>query len=483
LYTVQNICAALRRLTFRCFASGCCIFGLACKDRLRHMRGTLAPSYQHRVANTSKLHLGSSTKRVPKTSTIAWLLRVGCLAVAAALAACAAPAVDAPLATGSVKAGATAETAGGTEQRKPAGNERVAKVALLLPMSAGGQTAAIAKGMKQAGELALFDAGGATVQLIVKDDLGTPEGAAAAADSAVKEGAEIIIGPLFAASVKAVAPVASRANVPVVAFSNDAQVAGRGVYLMSFLVTQDVNRIVAYSIGQGRKRFAALLPDDSYGRMIGESFRQAVATNGGTIKGVELYPAQANGMLEPARRLVEAIKAADEDGEPVEALFVPGGADTLSTLGPLISYAGMDTTRVKLIGTGAWDYPGIGREASFVGGWFPAPEPRGWQEFSERFGKTFGTAPPRIATLAYDAVTVAVQLSANAPGARFTAANLTRNAGFNGADGPVRLRADGTAERGLAILEVQKLGANLRDPAPASLVPAKVSANPGQPVN
>jgi branched-chain amino acid transport system substrate-binding protein len=422
-------------------------------------------------------------RRVPKTPTIAWLRNFGCYLAAASLLACAAPSVAPPLATGSVKAGTGAEaTAAAGELRKPPGNERVAKVALLLPLSASGQTAAIAKGMKQAGELALFDAGGSTIQLIVKDDLGTPEGAAAAADGAVKEGAEIIIGPLFAASVKAVAPVAQRSNIPVVAFSNDAQVAGRGVYLLSFLVTQDINRIVAYSVSQGRKRFAALLPDDGYGRMVGEAFRQAVTANGGSVKGLEVYPAQANGMLEPARKLVEAIKAADEDGEPVEALFIPGGADTLASLGPLISYAGMDTTRVKLIGTGAWDYPGIGRESSFVGGWFPAPEPRGWQEFAERFGKTFGMAPPRIATLAYDAVTMAVQLSANAPGARFTAANLTRNAGFNGADGPVRLRGDGTADRGLAILEVQKLGSSLRDPTPASFVPAKISANPGQPV-
>lgn len=409
------------------------------------------------------------------------------LAAASALlvTACALPTVDTQVATGSVTAAAPANS-GGTNAKpsqRPQAQERVAKVALLLPMSAAGQTAAIAKGMKQAGELALFDAGSTTFQLIVKDDLGTPEGAAAAASEAIKEGAEMIVGPLFAGSVKAVAPIAQRANVPVVAFSNDAQVAGRGVYLMSFVVAQDIERIVAYSVAQGRKRFTALLADDAYGRLMGDVFRRAVTANGGSVKAIEVYTAQANAMLEPARKLVEAIKRADEDGEPVEAVFVPGGPDTLSSLGPLLTYAGMDTTRVKLIGTGAWDHPGIGREATFVGGWFPAPEPRGWQEFSEKFGKTFGAAPPRIATLAYDAVTIAVQLSANPPGARFTAATLTRPTGFNGADGPVRLGADGTAERGLAILEVQKLGVNVLDPAPASFGSSKVSAAGAQPAN
>ena len=404
------------------------------------------------------------------------------------LSACALPTVEPQGATGSVNSNSKATT---TEMlsadRKVEASRvepgRTAKIALLLPLAATGQMAAIAKGMKQAGELALFDAASTKVQLIVKDDLGTPEGAAAAAEDAIKDGAELIIGPLFAGSVKAVAPIAQRANVPVVAFSNEPQVAGRGVYLVSFLVTQDIDRIVAYTAGQGRKRFAALLADDAYGRLMGEAFNRAVTANGGTVKATETYPPQANAMLEPTRRLVEAIKRASEDGEPVDAVFVPGSADTLSSLGPLLAYAGLDPTRVKLIGTGAWDYPGIGREAVFVGGWFPAPEPRGWQEFSEKFGKTFGSAPPRIATLSYDAVTLAVQLSTNPPGARFTPGTLTQPNGFNGADGPLRLRADGMADRGLAVLEVQKLGTHVVDPAPTNFGSSRVSSTGTRPVN
>ncbi len=413
-------------------------------------------------------------------SMIAVRTAFGLLGVALLLAGCAGTPVGPSQTASPLTRGAAVPS--GTSEARTAATERMAKVALLLPLSAGGQTAAIAKGMKQAAELALFDAGTSSVQLLVKDDLGTPEGATAAAEEAIKDGAELILGPLFAASVKAVAPVAARANVPILAFSNDPQVAGRGIYLMSFLASQDVARIVAYSLAQGRRNFVALLPDDAYGRSLGETFRQAVAAGGGSIRGVENYPQQANGMLEPARRLVDAIKASDEDGQPVDTLFLPAGPDALASLGPLVTYAGIDITRIKLIGTGAWDYPGIGREATFVGGWFPAPEPRGWQEFSERFGRTFGSAPPRIATLSHDAMMIALQLGAGAPGARYTAAALTRPAGFNGADGPVRLRADGLADRSLAILEVQKLAVNLREPAPPGFTPSKVSSTGLPPV-
>ena len=115
------------------------------------------------------------------------------------------------------------------------------KVALLVPLSAQGHAGLIGKSLKQAAELALFERDNPSLQLIVKDDKGTPEGAKAAAEEAIKGGAKLILGPLFAKSVTAVAPVARQAGVPVIAFSNDRQVAGNGVYLLSFQPAPEVD--------------------------------------------------------------------------------------------------------------------------------------------------------------------------------------------------------------------------------------------------
>jgi branched-chain amino acid transport system substrate-binding protein len=348
-----------------------------------------------------------------------------------------------------------------------------AKVALLLPTSGIGPTAVLAKGLKQAAELALFDYDRPTIELIVKDDKGTPEGAIAAAEEAIAEGAEIILGPLFAQSVKAVTPIAKRANVPVVAFSSDASVAGPGVYLMSFQVHQEVERVVSYAASQGRRKFAALVADDAYGKLTEQAFRASVQRAGGTVAALQVYPAQAgNGMVQPAQRLVDALNLANDMGQPVDAVFLPGGADVLSGLGPLMTSAGLDTTKIKLLGTGGWDNASIGRDATFVGGWYPAPDPAGWRSFSERFTKTFGNPPPRIASLAHDAVGVAIALSTNPPGQRYTVGTLTRPSGFNGADGAVRFMASGSTERGMAVIEVQQYGVHVVDPAPGGPGPA-----------
>ncbi|MGI9386318.1 MAG: penicillin-binding protein activator [Methyloligellaceae bacterium] len=337
------------------------------------------------------------------------------------------------------------------------------KVALLLPVSAKGNTAKAAKALKQAGELALFEFDNPNILLITKDTKGTPEGARAAAQSAIKNGAELIIGPLFAKSVSSVAPIARQANVPVIGFSSDQSVAGNGVYLLSFLAGRDVPRIVSYAVGQGKKNFAALVPDTAYGRVVRAAFQKAVSANGGQVLAVEAYPLDANGMLEPARKISEAAKNGDT---PIDALLIPGGPDTLPTLSPLIPYFEIDTKAVQLMGTGRWDFANIGRQKTLLGGWFPAPDPRGWREFTQRYVKTYGVVPPRIASLAYDAVSLAVSLSGNQPGQRYGAAQITRASGFAGVDGLFRLLPNGTSERGLAILEVQKFGSRVVDAAP-----------------
>jgi ABC-type branched-subunit amino acid transport system substrate-binding protein len=343
------------------------------------------------------------------------------------------------------------------------------KVALLLPLTGPGSGASIAKALKQAGELALFDLDNPTVTLMTKDTQGTPEGAKAAASAAVQAGAELVIGPLFAKSVTAAAQITRAANVPMVAFSSDQNVAGNGVYLLSFLAGRDVPTIVSFAMSQGRRNFAALIPKTAYGKIVEGAFRSAVAAQGGQLVAIEQFPLDANSMLEPAKRIAPLTKSEDPSVPPrVDTLFIPVGQQTLPTIAALMPYFEIDTKKIKLIGTGLWDYANVGREKPLIGGWFPAPDPKGWRTFTQRYVKAYQTTPPRLASLAYDAVGIAIALSPGKPGKRYTAQQLTRARGFAGVDGLFRLKADGTPERGLAILEVQKFGARVVQPAPLS---------------
>ncbi len=340
------------------------------------------------------------------------------------------------------------------------------KVALLLPLTGNVNAQQVAKAMKQAGELALFDFDKPNVKLIPKDTHGTPDGARLAAQDAIKEGAELVIGPLFANEVSAVAPVAQAANVPVLAFSSDRNVAGNGVYLLSFIAGSDVPRMISYAVSKGKTRFAALFPQNDYGRIVEQAFNRAVQENHAQAVMTKTYPPEANGMMQP----VKDISALAKKGAPpaVDAIFIPASGDTLPSLAPLFPYYETDTQTVKLMGLSGWDYVGVGNEAALQGGWFAAPDPKGWQDFTKRYAETYGGTPPRLASLSYDAVSLAISLSTNPPGQRFTASELTRSSGFQGVDGLFRLRPDGTAERGFAIMEVQKSGNQPIDPAPSA---------------
>jgi ABC-type branched-subunit amino acid transport system substrate-binding protein len=246
------------------------------------------------------------------------------------------------------------------------------------------------------------------------------------------------------------------------------------VYLLSFQPAPEVERVVAYAAKRGKKRYAALIPEDSFGKVVEPIFRAAVTHSGGSVVALETYHASANGLLGPLRKIGAAIAAAEAEAAPVDALFLPGGPEYLENIARLLPHAKIDMGKVKLLGTGGMDYPNAGRDKSLIGAWYPGPDPRGWSDFAQKYAKTYGQGPPRLAGAAYDAVNLAIALSGEG---RYTASSLTRTGGFSGIDGPYRLLADGSTERALAILEVQRFGSMVVEAAPSAPSPPAATAS------
>ena len=342
--------------------------------------------------------------------------------------------------------GSSTEPAAAPQQGTALGTGKV-RVGLILPLSATGNAGVAAQSMKHAAELALAEFQNPDIQLLVKDDGGSPQGAQQGAQQAIDEGAEIILGPLFAQSVPAAAQPARARNVPLIAFSTDSSVAGRGVYLLSFLPESDVNRIVDYAGSTGKRSFAALLPENAYGNVVEVAFKQAVSRRRGRIVAFEKYGADRNG---PARAIAQALASAD-------TLMLADDGEALASVAEALTASGADLGRVQLIGTGLWDNPRVFGSQPLQGGIYAAPDPTGFRAFAGRYRAKFGQEPVRTATLAYDAVALVAAL-ARTQGARFTADVLTNPSGFAGIDGLFRFRSDGTNERGLAVMRVASGG-------------------------
>lgn len=371
----------------------------------------------------------------------------------------------------------------------------VVRVGLLVPLA--GANASLGQAMLNAAQMALFDWADEKFEIVVHGTGDTPESAQRAAQEAIIDGAQLILGPLLAQSVRAVAPVARVARVPVVAFSSDRAVAGDGAYILGFQPESEVRRVVGYARARGFARFAALAPDNDYGHAVVAALRQAAADGNGSVTQVQFYDPNATDFSDLVRRFANydmrraALLAQKKELEgredeiakraltrlekmqtlgelPFDALLLPDGGRRLQAIAALLPFYDIDSAKIRMLGTGRWDQAQLGAEPALVGGWYPAPPPQSRASFEQRYRQAFNAAPPRLATLAYDAGALAAILGRGEKGADFSPAALTQTSGFAGSDGIFRLRPDGVNERGLAVLQVLANGTRVVSPAPES---------------
>lgn len=221
----------------------------------------------------------------------------------------------------------------------------------------------------------------------------------------------------------------------------------------------------------------------------------AVWQSGGYVVQTEFYDPQVSDFSEPVKRIANydarrgalldqrrTLKARGDEvsllalnrlknlqtlGEvPFDALLVADGGKRLIAVAALLPFYDVDPQKVKILGTGQWDEPGLGAEPALVGGWFAAPDPTVRQAFSDKYLNAYGIRPHRLATLAYDATALSVVLGAQDTPQPFMAEVLAKAGGFAGRDGIFRFPEDGAAQRGLAVMQVRRKDAQVIDPAP-----------------
>ncbi len=374
------------------------------------------------------------------------------------------------------------------------------RVALLLPFTSTSENVEkVAEAMSNAAELAVFESGNERFLLISKDTQGTPEGATAAAREALREGAEIVLGPLFSNSVIAASQVTRAAGVPMIAFSSNMNIAGNGVYLLSFPPEMEIARVTDYAVKNGYTRFGLLTPQSEYGDRVSSSFSEETFVRGGVVVHEERYEQSPDAMMQPAKRLSGYAAKCSTLDNPVsnpspfgdgrerpdtyidpqlgaqpmggfQAVLMPEQGTLLRALAPLLPYYDVNVKCIKLLGVSAWNNPRLTREPALSGGWFAAPDPALSENFKQRYKSVYGETPPRLASLAYDAALLTARLGLNQKGARFLSGNIADPNGFLGADGLFRLSAEGSVERGLAILEIRPSGIKVIDPAPRNFI-------------
>ena len=337
-----------------------------------------------------------------------------------------------------------------------AGNVRVG---LILSLSGAGNAGVAAQSMRNAAELALSEFNNPNIQLIVKDDGGTAQGAQAAAQAAISEGAEIVLGPLFSHAVAAAGQVTRTRSVPMIAFSTDSNVAARGIYLLSFQPENDIDRIITFSAARGKRSMIAFVPDNAYGNVVEGAIKQYSSSRNTKIVALQRYNQNASDIGSAVRRIAGSLRQAD-------LIVIADGAESTTLLVQALAASGANPRRVQFAGAGLWDDQNVFTIKDMDGAWFAAPDTAGFRAFAQRYKARFGSEPARTASLAFDAVSLVAQLVKTQGANRFSEEVLTSRSGFAGVDGVFRFRNDGTCERSLAVMEIRGGASRVIQPAP-----------------
>lgn len=380
------------------------------------------------------------------------------------------------------------------------------KAALLVPLS--GEHQHIGQAMLKAAETAMFNLGAQDYEILPRDTKGTPQGARAAFNSAVQDGADVVMGPLFASSAQAIKPLARRNDIKVFAFTTDWTVADDNTYIMGFLPFSQVQKIVSHAAATGMQRIGVFAPDNAYGRAVVKAYQSSALEYGLETVKIVRYPTtssnispiireftdydarveELNQLIRPLKTELEKspnneelkaqikeLESQDTGGEPpYDAVLMPIGGEQAKAVANLLSFYDLDADEVTRLGTGLWDDPALATEPNMEGGRFAASSPDARKSFENQYRRLYGVTPPRLSTLAYDATALTVVLGRNrlvqgySDTELFRDNDITNPNGFAGVDGIFRFRPDGLIERGLAILAFENRDIVILEPAPST---------------
>jgi ABC-type branched-subunit amino acid transport system substrate-binding protein len=355
---------------------------------------------------------------------------------------------------------------GGPVSGPSGGGGDAVQVALLIPSGSGqAQDELFGQNLENAARLAMADLSGVTIDLRVYRTGGNPAQARALAVQAADEGAKIILGPFYSEEANAAGVAVASRGLNVLAFSNNADIAGGNVFVLGQTFDNTARRLAKYAVRNGKSKIMIVHDRNVAGNVGRTAIERGVAAAGGSVVGVTSYEFSQNGIVQAAAGIVQTAR-----NEGATAIFMT--ADTAGAL-PLLSQLlvdnGIDRTSTQFIGLTRWDIPPATIALPGVqGGWFAMPDPGLYAQFQSRYQSAYGAAPVPVAALAYDGIAAIGALARQGKGDALDRSALTQGAGFAGVSGIFRFLSNGTNERGLAVAQIRNNQVVVIDPAPRS---------------
>lgn len=336
-------------------------------------------------------------------------------------------------------------------------------VALLVPTGSA-ELDWLGRSLANSARMAAADSQGARIDLRVYTATPGVDDNVAKARQAVADGAQIIIGPLFAEPSNAVGNAVRESNINVISFSNNSEIAGGNVFVLGNTFDNVAGRLVKYGVDNGKRRILVVAEDDVAGQIGANAIQRAISRNGAVMSGQAKHPVSRTGIDGIVPQIDSAVKSGN-----IDAVFITANQEAvLPYLTDRLAETG--TTRAtQLMGLTRWDVPAARLQLPGVqGGWFALPDTQLKGQYETRYRSAHGEAPHELGSLGYDGVAAIGALVRAGRRDALTTNGLTSSSGFSGINGIFRLRPDGTNERGLAVATIRNGQVVTLDPAPRS---------------
>lgn len=339
-------------------------------------------------------------------------------------------------------------------------------VALLVPHGASSiNEQKLARDLENAARLATSDLSGVQIDLRVYPTAGNATNAQNAALQAAEDGAKIIVGPLHAESANAVSLAMAQRNINVLAFSNNASIAGGNLFVLGQTFDDTANRLMRFAASNGKRSVLTVYSQNLAGTTGRDAIDRAVASSGLNSAGSVSYEFTQNGVISS----IPTIKTAAETNQADTIFLTANSAGALPLFSQMLPENGLSNDVTQLVGLSRWDTPPQTLDLPGIqGGWFALPDPQRTAQFEARFGRSFGERPHPLAGLSYDAIAAIGALAQTGDADALSRSNFTQRAGFQGVNGIFRFTPQGTTERGLAVATIEARQVVILSPAPTS---------------
>ena len=332
------------------------------------------------------------------------------------------------------------------------------KIGLLVPLT--GSFSYLGNTISGGSELAFFKMRNPNIELLYFDTAGG-EQAVNAANEAISNNVDVVIGPLFSDSVSAVKPLLKASNIPVLSFSNNIDVAEPGVWVLGYLPEQQISQLVDFAVARGKQNFGILSANSQLGKKITNAAINQLADYGLSARTVfELDNISQMEQEELLSQIKTFAKYVDTSKDPLtlpppayDTVIIAGDTDFILQVAPILSYYDLGPDRALFMGIDKWNQPKMLNEPSLQNAILTLPKRPAEEKFNNVWQSEFTFESNDLAKISFDASALVIATAVdNAPIPLVD--DLATQPGFIGFSGQFKMSESGLTERVFEIMEI-----------------------------